>query len=130
MRAFSTNIEHETEENLAFRRVLFTGPNMQLVVMSLNPGEEIGSEVHPDIDQFFRIEKGRARIELDNGSVELEEDSVIVIPAGTRHNVINMSDYRDLKLCTIYTPPQHADGTVHHTKAEAEAAERIPAGMV
>lgn len=122
MKAYSTDIEHQSETNVAFRRVLFTGTNMQLVVMSLKPGEAIGDEVHPDVDQFFRIEKGQARVEMEDGSVEIEGGGAIVVPAGTRHNVINASPNQELKLYTIYSPPQHAPETVHLTKAEAESA--------
>lgn len=122
MKAYSTDIEHQSETNVAFRRVLFTGCNMQLVVMSLKPGEAIGDEVHPEVDQFFRIEKGQARVEMEDGSVEIEVGGVIVVPAGTRHNVINASPNQELKLYTIYSPPQHAPGTIHLTKAEAESA--------
>jgi mannose-6-phosphate isomerase-like protein (cupin superfamily) len=117
-------IEKTTEENDYFRRVLFTGKHSQLVVMCLQPGEEIGNEVHPTVDQFFRIEKGRAKF-VFNGKEEhlVGAGGGVVVPAGTYHNVINTSATRPLKLYTIYTPPQHPDGTVHKTKAEAEAAE-------
>lgn len=118
------NIENLTLQNSYFRQVLFTGPNSQLVVMCLRPNEEIGSEVHPTVDQFFRIEKGTAKIVVG----EAEEHTVgdgdaIIVPAGTRHNVINASASEDLKLYTIYTPPNHPDGTIHKTKEEAMAAE-------
>ena len=118
-------IEKETEENNYFRRVLFTGKHSQLVVMCLQPGEEIGNEVHPNVDQFFRIEKGSARFVFHNGKEKhsVRASGAVVVPAGTWHNVINTSMSRPLKLYTIYTPPQHPDGTVHKTKAEAEAAE-------
>jgi mannose-6-phosphate isomerase-like protein (cupin superfamily) len=117
-------IEKTTLENGYFRQVLFTGKHAQLVVMCLQPGEEIGNEVHPNVDQFFRIEEGAARFVL-NGSEEhvVENGGAVVVPAGTYHNVINTSATSPLKLYTIYTPPQHPDGTVHKTKAEAEAAE-------
>jgi len=117
-------IEKATEENDYFRRVLFTGKYSQLVVMCLQAGEEIGNEVHPDVDQFFRIEKGSARFVFGGEEKHLvRAGGAVVVPAGTYHNVINTSQKRPLKLYTIYTPPQHPDGTVHKTKAEAEAAE-------
>lgn len=125
MKAYSTDIEHQSEANTAFRRVLFTGPKMQLVVMCLQPGEEIGTEVHPDTDQFFRIEKGTAKVVFDQEIVELHEDQVIIVPASTRHNVVNPSVRKELRLYTIYAPPQHPDKTVHLTKEEAEAAEGV-----
>ncbi len=117
-------IEQTAVKNKYFRQVLFTGKHLQLVVMSLEPKEEIGNEVHENVDQFFRIEEGKARFILNN----TEEHAVgaggaAVVPAGTYHNVINASRTEPLKLYTIYTPPQHPDGTVHKTKAEADAAE-------
>ena len=117
-------IEKATEENEYFRKVLFTGKHQQLVVMCLQPGEEIGNEVHPDVDQFFRIEVGKARF-VFNGSEKhvVSAGGAVVVPAGTYHNIINTSATKPLKLYTIYTPPQHPDGTVHKTKAEAQAAE-------
>jgi mannose-6-phosphate isomerase-like protein (cupin superfamily) len=104
--------------------VLFTAKHSQLVVMCLQPGEEIGNEVHPDVDQFFRIEEGTARFIFNSEEKHLTHaGDAVVVPAGTYHNVINASSVQSLKLYTIYTPPQHPDGTVHKTKAEAEAAE-------
>lgn len=115
------NIEEETMDNENFRKVLNTTEKSQLVVMSLLPGEDIGGEVH-EVDQFIRIEKGEGKAVLDGKEYEIEEDFAIVIPAGTKHNIINESDGQ-MKLYTIYTPPQHEDGTIHKTKAEAEASE-------
>ena len=117
-------IEKATEKNKYFRQVLFTGKHLQLVLMSLQPKEEIGNEVHEQVDQFFRIEDGRAKFVL-NGTEEhlVGAGGAVVVPAGTYHNVINTSPTKPLKLYTIYTPPQHPDGTVHTTKSEAEAAE-------
>jgi len=117
-------IEKATLDNGYFRQVLFTGEHLQLVVMCLQPGEEIGNEVHPSVDQFFRIEEGDARF-VFNGKEEhlVHASDAVVVPAGTYHNVINASSTQSLRLYTIYTPPQHPDGTVHKTKAEAEAAE-------
>ena len=118
-------IEKTTLKNKYFRQVLFTGKHSQLVVMCLQPGEEIGNEVHPAVDQFFRIEQGEARF-VFNGKEEhlVRGGDAVVVPAGTYHNVINTSPTKPLKLYTVYTPPNHPDGTVHKTKAEADAAER------
>jgi mannose-6-phosphate isomerase-like protein (cupin superfamily) len=116
-------IERATLENGFFRQVLFTGTYAQLVVMALQPGEEIGNEVHGDVDQFFRIEAGQAKFVFGDTEEHVVGDGdAVVVPAGTYHNVINVSD-EPLKLYTIYSPPNHPDGTVHKTKAEAEAAE-------
>lgn len=121
MRGFVADIEHETEENAAFRRVLYTGKQIQLVLMALRPGEEIGEEVHADTDQFFRVEKGKGEVWIDGARTMIESDMAIVVPAGARHNVRNTSD-KPLKLYTLYAPPEHADGTVHATKADAAAS--------
>jgi len=123
MKGYIANIEKETLENDFFRKVLFTAPNSQLVVMSLKPGEEIGMEVH-HLDQFIRVESGKAKVVLDGEESELEDDFVVVIPAGTEHNVINESEDKDLKLYTIYSPAEHPDGTIHKTKEEADEYER------
>lgn len=123
MNAYFGNIEDLTLNNSYFRQVLFTGQNCQLVLMSLKPGEEIGAEVHPNVDQFFRIEKGMAKVVVgENEEHNVGDGDAIIIPAGTKHNVINTSN-EDLKLYTIYSPPNHPDGTIHKTKAEAAAAE-------
>jgi mannose-6-phosphate isomerase-like protein (cupin superfamily) len=111
-------------QNTYFRRVLFTSEHTQLVVMSLQPGEQIGDEVHADVDQFFRVERGEARFVFDEKEECLvREGDAIVVPAGTLHNVINESKTEPLKLYTIYSPPNHPDDTVHKTRLEAEAAE-------
>ncbi|GAB4218773.1 MAG: cupin domain-containing protein [Candidatus Microgenomates bacterium] len=125
MVGYNTNIEKETLENSYFRKVLYTGKYSQLVVMSLLPGEEIGNEIHETVDQFFRIEQGEAKVILNNGQEEfvVGEDEVFIVSAGTWHNVINISD-KDLKLYTIYSPPNHPAGTVHKTKQEAEEYEK------
>jgi mannose-6-phosphate isomerase-like protein (cupin superfamily) len=117
-------IEKATLDNIFFRQVLFTGKYSQLVVMCLQGGEEIGNEVHANVDQFFRIEEGNAKFVL-NGEEEhvVGDGDAVVVPAGTYHNVINVSSTRPLKLYTVYSPPNHPDGTVHRTKAEADAAE-------
>jgi len=119
---YVTNIEEKTLANKNFRKVLFTGPNSQLVVMSLKPGEEIGEEVHK-LDQFIRIEAGEAEVVLNGKKHKVADDFAIVIPAGTRHNVINTSKKKDLKLYTVYSPPEHPPGTIHKTKAAADKAE-------
>ena len=119
-------IEKQTLENTYFRQVLFTAQHAQLVVMCLQPGEEIGDEVHLKVDQFFRIEQGKAKFVFNEKEEHLVHDGdAVVVPAGTYHNVVNMSKTAMLKLYTIYSPPNHPDGTVHKTKAEAEAAELV-----
>jgi len=123
------DIERLTLENETFRTVVFTGAQTQLTVMRLAPGEDIGREVHPDRDQFIRIEEGQARVEFGGGEERVEEahdvsdDWAVVIPAGVWHNVINTGT-GELNLYSLYSPPEHPDGTVHRTKADAEAAER------
>jgi mannose-6-phosphate isomerase-like protein (cupin superfamily) len=124
MRGYHTDIEKKSLENNYFREVLFTGPHSQLVVMSLNPGEEIGQERHPETDQFIRVEAGTGKATLDGQEYELVDGSALVIPAGTEHNVVNTSATDPLKLYTVYTPPEHPDGTIHKTKGEADAYER------
>ncbi len=122
MNGYVGNIEQETLENENFRKVLFTAKNSQLVVMSLLPGEEIGEEVH-EVDQFFRIDAGEGKIIMDGQEADLKDGFAAIVPAGTKHNVINTSLTDPLKLYTLYMPPQHKDGTVHKTKAEAMADE-------
>src|SRR5512134_3194959 len=121
MKGFVDDIEQRTEDNSDFRRVLYTGKHLQLVLMSLRPGEEIGEEVHDDRDQFFRVETGKGEVTIDGKRTEIVDDVAIVVPAGARHNVRNTGD-APLKLYTIYGPPEHVDGTVHATKADADAA--------
>jgi mannose-6-phosphate isomerase-like protein (cupin superfamily) len=117
-------IEEQTLKNNYFRQVLFTGKHCQLVVMCLQAGEEIGNEVHPGTDQFFRIEQGEAKFVFNGKEEHLVHDGdAVVVPAGTYHNVINTSKTKMLKLYTVYSPPNHPDGTIHKSKAEAEAAE-------
>ena len=123
MKGFVTNIEDDSLQNENFRKVLFTAPHSQLVVMSLKPSEEIGMEVHPDEDQFIRFEKGEGKAILDGEESELKDGSAVVIPAGTNHNIVNTSSLEPVKLYTIYSPAHHPDGTIHATKAEAEKAE-------
>jgi mannose-6-phosphate isomerase-like protein (cupin superfamily) len=121
MKGFVDDIETRTEENADFRRVLYTGKNMQLVLMALRPGEEIGEEVHIDRDQFFRVEVGEGEVWIDGQQSRIESAMAIVVPAGARHNVRNTGD-GPLKLYTIYAPPEHLDRTVHRTRADAKAA--------
>ncbi|PIR82979.1 cupin domain-containing protein [Candidatus Kaiserbacteria bacterium CG10_big_fil_rev_8_21_14_0_10_56_12] len=121
MKGYVENIEKKALENENFRTVLYTDCNVQLVVMSLLPGEEIGEEVH-DVDQFLRIEKGTGSAVLDDVAHDIADGSAVVVPAGTKHNIIN-AGADSMKLYTLYTPPHHKDGTVHKTKAEAEASE-------
>jgi len=124
MNPYFGKIEELTLTNQNFRQVLFTGQNSQLVLMSLKPSEEIGAEVHSTVDQFFRVEKGQGKVVVGENEEHLVGDGdAFVIPAGTRHNVINASATEDLKLYTIYSPPNHPDGTVHKTKEEAMVAE-------
>jgi mannose-6-phosphate isomerase-like protein (cupin superfamily) len=123
MRAYCGHIDRETLKNTFFRKVLFTGEHSQLVVMCLAPGEEIGQEVHADVDQFFRIEQGRARFVFNSRKIVLvREGDAVVVPAGTVHNVQNASRGL-LKLYTVYSPPNHPPRTVHKTRAAAERAE-------
>ena len=122
MSGYSINIEEATLDNEYFRKVLFTGPKSQLVLMALRPGEDIGLETHPDIDQFIRVEAGEGLAVIDGQEFALEDGTAIVIPAGAEHNVTNVSDTELLQLYTVYTPPEHPDGTIHRTKAEADAA--------
>jgi len=122
MGGFHINIEQKSLENGNFREVLFTTKLSQLVVMSLRPGEEIGLETHEEHDQFIRVESGVGKAVIDGVEYQLGDGSAIVIPAGSEHNVVNLSDEDEMKLYTIYTPPEHEDGTIHATKAEAEAA--------
>ncbi len=118
MTGYVINIEKKTLENNYFREVLFTTDKSQLVVMALKPGEEIGMEIHPEHDQFIRIESGTGKVIMNGEEHELADGSAIVIPAGTQHNIINTSAIV-MKLYTIYTPPEHKSGTVHKTKEEA-----------
>ena len=124
MAGYHTNLESKAVGNTYFREVLFTGLHCQLVLMSLLPGEDIGLETHDNVDQFFRVEEGEGKALLDGQEVALEAGSGLVIPAGTRHNLINTSSTKAMKLYTIYSPPQHPQGTIHKTKAEAQESER------
>lgn len=121
MNGYVSNIEKLTLENEDFRRVLYTSKNGQLVLMTLQPGEDIGEEIH-DVDQFFRVEAGSGQAVLDGMSHDVADGSTIIVPAGAKHNIINGSA-GPMKLYTLYMPPHHKDGILHHTKAEAEADE-------
>jgi mannose-6-phosphate isomerase-like protein (cupin superfamily) len=120
VKGYHDDIEKQTTGNSDFRRVLYTGGHLQLVLMTLKPGEEIGSEVHEDRDQFFRFEEGSGKVDIDDNSYDVGDGSGVIVPAGARHNVRNTGS-EPLKLYTLYGPPEHKDGIVQSTKAEAEA---------
>ena len=122
-KGFMADIEKATVENTDFRRVLYTGKFSQLVLMSLRPGEEIGAEVHDDVDQFFRFEEGEGKVIIDNTEYKVKDGSAVVVPSGANHNVINTSKTANLKLYTIYSPPEHQDKIVRKTREEAMARE-------
>lgn len=122
MHGFVDNIEELTEKGSDFRRVLYTGKHLQLVLMSLKPGEEIGEEVHEGHDQFFRIEAGRGEIWIDGQRTEVKDGDAVVVPAGASHNLVNTGK-EPLRLYTLYGPPEHREGVVRKTKADAEASE-------
>lgn len=119
MKGFFTHIDQATLQNGNFRQVLYTGKHSQLVLMCLQPGEEIGMEVHPDNDQFFRFEHGQGRSEIDGNTYELKDGTAVVVPAGAKHNIVNTSATETLQMYTIYSPAHHRDGIVRATKAEA-----------
>lgn len=123
MKGFNSNIEKDTLENTNFRKVLYTGKHSQLVLMCLQPKEEIGMEVHPENDQFFRFEKGKGKCIIDGNEYSIADGSVIIVPAGAQHNVINISETETLNLYTIYSPAHHKDGITRLTKEEAEKNE-------
>ena len=123
MKGYHDDIERQTTANSDFRRVLYTGKNLQLVLMSLPPGCDIGAEVHEDRDQFFRFEDGRGQVDIDDNIYDVADGSGIVVPAGARHNVRNTGD-GPLKLYTLYGPPEHGDGIVQATREEADARHR------
>jgi len=122
MKGFVGDIEELTEENGDFRRVLYTGKNLQLVLMAIEPGGDIGEEVHKDRDQFFRVEKGKGEVVIDGKRSKIKGDDAIIVPAGARHNILNTGD-KPLRLYTLYAPPEHRDGTVHVTRADAKASK-------
>jgi len=124
MKAYVGHIEKQTLANDYFRHVIFTGKHSQLVLMTLKPGEDIGDEVHPHVDQFFRLEEGEAKIVFNEKEKHIVKDGdAFIVPAGTYHNIINNSKTKKLRLYTIYSPPNHPPGTIHKTKKDAEKAE-------
>jgi mannose-6-phosphate isomerase-like protein (cupin superfamily) len=122
LKGYATAIEKETRKNTDFRHVLYTGKYSQLVLMSLQPSEEIGMEVHNDRDQFFRFEEGEGKVVIDGVEHKVKDGDAVIVPAGAQHNVVNASKKAALKLYTVYSPPEHQDKVVRHTKADAEAA--------
>jgi mannose-6-phosphate isomerase-like protein (cupin superfamily) len=122
MSGYIVNIEDATAKNIYYRQVLFTAKHTQLVLMNLKPGEEIGEEVH-ELDQFIRFEAGEGTVILDGNTHSVSDGFAVVIPAGTRHNVVNRSKTSELKLYSLYSPPEHKDGTLHKTKRDADADE-------
>ncbi len=129
MKGFVTNIEKDTVENGYFRKVLYTAHHSQLVLMSIEPMQDIGEEVH-DLDQFLRVESGVGKAVLDGVEHDIADGFAIVVPKGTKHNLINTSLDRPLKLYSVYSPPNHKDGTIHKTKADAEVSEEHFDGTV
>ena len=123
MKGYVVDIEKETKKNTDFRRVLYTGKHSQLVLMSIKLGEEIGEETHKDVDQFFRFEEGEGKVIIDGVEHHVKDGHGVIVPAGARHNVINVSKRMNLRLYTIYSPPEHQEGVVRHTKKEAMASE-------
>lgn len=119
MKGYVADIEKLTTENTDFRRVLYTGKHLQLVLMALKPGEEIGAEVHDTHDQFLRVEQGSGKVTIDGADTPIEDDDVVIVPAGARHNVV--AGPEGMKLYTLYGPPEHRDGVVHASKPAAEA---------
>jgi mannose-6-phosphate isomerase-like protein (cupin superfamily) len=122
MKGYVMHIEKDTRKNSNFRKVLYTGKNSQLVLMNLRPMEDIGMEVHHNIDQFFRFEKGEGKVIIDGVSHRVKDGDAVIVPAGAKHNVVNTSKKLELKLYTIYSPPEHQDKVVRKTKADAEAS--------
>jgi len=123
MKGFVDNIEKLTKDNSNFRQVIFTGKYTQLVLMSLKPGEEIGREVHEHVDQFFRVDAGEGELFIDGETTVISDGFAVVVPAGSDHNITNIGD-TDLKLYTLYSPPNHPDGTIHETAVEAAEYEK------
>lgn len=120
MKGFNSDIEKETLDNANFRKVLYTAKHLQLVLMSLKVGEEIGAEIHHNNDQFFRFESGNGKCIIDGNEYSVSDGDAIIVPAGAKHNVINTDPAKELKMYTIYAPPHHKDGIVRGTKEEAE----------
>ncbi len=120
MKGFIDDIANLATGNVAFRRVLYTGQHLQLVLMTLKPGQEIGAETHKGNDQFFRIEKGRGEVWIDGKSTKIKRDDAVLVPAGACHNIVNTGS-KSLRFYTLYSPPHHQDGVLRETKADAEA---------
>jgi mannose-6-phosphate isomerase-like protein (cupin superfamily) len=118
-KGYKNNIEKLTIDNSSFRKVLYTGEQMQLVLMSLKPGEDIGSEIHPENDQFFRFDAGTGKVIINETEYQVTDGDAVIVPKGADHNVINTSENEDLKFYTIYSPSHHKDGIVRETKKEA-----------
>ncbi|HZK88097.1 MAG TPA: cupin domain-containing protein [Anaerovoracaceae bacterium] len=123
MKGFKSNIERDSLKNENFRKVIYSGKHLQVVLMSLKPGEEIGLETHPSTDQFFRFEGGKGKCSIDGNEYKVENGDAIVIPAGSKHNVINTDSVEEFKMYTIYAPPQHKDGLINATKKDAETGD-------
>lgn len=123
MKGYQTDIEKAARDNQNFRKVVYTSNHMQLVLMSLRPGEEIGLETHQDTDQFFRLEQGRGKCIIDQTEYEVGDGDVIIVPSGAKHNIINVDEITELKLYTIYAPPHHKDGITQKTKEDAEKSK-------
>lgn len=123
MPGYYGQIEADTLANNNFRQVLYTGEHAQLVLMSLAVGEEIGSEVHDEVDQFFRFEQGEGKVVIDGEEHLVKDGDAVIVPAGSEHNIVNVSESESLKLYTVYSPPEHPAGTIHATKAEADEYE-------
>lgn len=122
-RGYNGNIEKLTLENKNFRKVLYTAKHLQLVLMSVKPGQDVGLETHPDNDQFFRFESGEGRVFVDGTSYEVTDGDTVIVPAGSEHNILNMSNKKDLQFYTIYATPHHKDGIVRETKEDATRHE-------
>jgi len=123
MKGFKSNIERDSLKNENFRKVIYSGKHLQVVLMSLKPGEEIGLETHPSTDQFFRFEGGKGKCSIDGNEYKVENGDAIVVPAGSKHNVINTDSVEEFKMYTIYAPPQHKDGLINATKKDAETGD-------
>jgi mannose-6-phosphate isomerase-like protein (cupin superfamily) len=123
MKGFVVSLETEARRNADFRRVLYTGKHSQLVLMSIKPGEEIGMETHSDVDQFFRFEDGEGKVIIDGVEHLVRDGTGVIVPSGAKHNVVNTSKVSELKLYTIYSPPEHQNEVIRHTKADALAKE-------
>jgi mannose-6-phosphate isomerase-like protein (cupin superfamily) len=123
MKGFNSNVEQDTLDNTNFRKVLYTGKHSQLVLMSLKPNEEIGLETHPENDQFLRFEGGKGKVFIDDNEYSVKDGDAVIVPAGAKHNVVNVSDSEELKIYTIYSPPHHKDGIVQATKKQAQESD-------